>query len=177
MARKPGKYDAILPTLNELPPDPDRQTAIEAVKKLITNRDPIAVSDQYIKLRNAKLELQKKLTEVELYIDAHEQILTSSQASGDHAWGRYGVRPNALRLASGDTIRIQKEPVGKVSDKEAYRLWCIDNGYERQLQLWPSTTNAIIKERLLKGEPEPDGTEAYFYNKIVYVKSGAGDDE
>lgn len=32
-------------------------------------------------------------------------------------------------------------------------------GYENQLQLWPSTMNALAKERTLAGEPPPDGVE------------------
>lgn len=42
-------------------------------------------------------------------------------------------------------------------------------GYERQLQLWPTTMNSVAKERLLAGEPQPDGVEVNRYRKVVYT--------
>lgn len=173
MATKPSKYATILSRLHlAAPDDPVRQDKIEQVKTQITNRNPIALASNYIELRATKDSLKATLSAIELRIEAHEQLLATSQNAGEPDWGRYGVKPNAIRLATGDTIRIQPEPYGKVLDREQFRLWCIKNGYERQLQLWPSTMNAVVKERLLAGQPEPDGTEAYFYNKIVLVKKG-----
>lgn len=173
MARKSGKYDDLIPKLHKLPPsNTDWQSRVDEVKSIIKERHPLILAENYIGLRQTREFVKAKLTELELQVEAHEQLLESSQEAGESAWGKYGVKPNALRLSTGDTIRIQKEPTGKVVDKEMYRLWCLDNGYERQLQLWPSTTNAIIKERLLHGDPEPDGTEAYFLTKVVLVKKG-----
>lgn len=34
-------------------------------------------------------------------------------------------------------------------------------GYEKQLQLWPSSMNAIVKERTLEGVAPPDGVEVF----------------
>lgn len=174
MARaKPGKYDLVLPGLKPLPPsDLEWQAKVEAVKIKLTNRDPVALATRYIELREQKDTLKAALQLVELQVEAHEQLLIASEDASEYAWGRYGVKPNALRLEAGHTIRVQPEPYGRVEDKEKFRLWCIANGYERQLQLWPSTMNTIIKERLLAGDPEPDGTQAYAYYKVVLVKKG-----
>lgn len=167
---KQGKYDEVLPNLPKLLAEAPRQEKIDQEKAKVVVREPSLMAESYIALRAAKDGLKAQLSSVELKIEAYEQLLTESQENQEDGWGRYGVKDNALRLPTGDTIRIQPEPYGKVVDKEAFRLWCIANGYERQLQLWPSTMNALVKERLLAGEPEPDGTEAFSYTKIVWVK-------
>lgn len=108
--------------------------------------------------------------------EACVQLLVASQERGDEAWGKYGVKDNAMRLEGGETIRVQSEPYGQVKDKEAFRLWCIDNGYEKSLQLWPATMNAIAKERCVNGEPNPDGVEVFRKDIVKYVAPGGGDE-
>jgi len=100
-------------------------------------------------------------------------LLQRSQEHGEPGWGQYGVKDNALRLPDGSTVRVDQEPQARVMDKEAFRLWCIANGYERQMKLHHGTMNGIVKERALAGEPGPDGTETYAYTKVVFVKKGA----
>lgn len=122
-------------------------------------------------LARAEKELKAaELAVINVKVAALEQLLAESQDQGAEGWGQYGVADNALRLPDGSTVRIQKEPYGKVVDKEAFRLWCIENGYGPQLMLWPSTTNLIVKERLLAGEPEPAGIEAFFLTKVVFTE-------
>ena len=175
MARPvPGKYDAVLPSLKPLPPaDAGYQEKVDRAKEQITDRAATALAAEYARLRAEKDKANAALSAINLRIEAYEQLLAESQESRAEGWGQFGVKDNALRLASGETVRIQKEPYGKVADKEAFRLWCIANGYERQLQLWPSTMNALVKERLLTGEEPPDGTEAFSYVKVMFVKAGA----
>jgi len=171
---KPGKYDAVLQHLQKLPPaDLTYQEKIERVKDEIGTRDAVRLGADYVAWRAREAELKAALSEVNLQLAAYEQLLAESQEIQSAGWGDYGVKDNALRLPTGETIRVQPEPYGQVKDKEAFRLWCIANGYERQLQLWPSTMNAIVKERLLAGDPEPDGCEAFSKTKIVLVKNGA----
>lgn len=203
-----GKYDAILPGLPPLPPaDLKYQERVELAKAEVTDRDATALAEEYIRLRAEKDKINEKLSRVSLQIEAHEQLLADSKESKAPGWGLFGVKDNALRLASGDTIRIQKEPYGKVADKEAFRLWCVapadrcmecgereaapwhdeltstdenthafrpGGGMERQLQLWPSTMNAIVKERLVVGMEPPDGVAAFSYTKVMFVKAGSG---
>ena len=207
MARKPGTYDAVMPGLPPLPPDdPARQEKIEQIKAKVADRDATTLAGDYIRLRKEKEMISAQLSAVEIQVKAYEQLLTESQDAKANGWGLHGVKPNALRLANGGTVRIQKEPYGKVMDKEAFRLWCMapadkcmicgereaapwhnepaladdpqvhpfkpGGGYERQLQLWPSTMNGVVKERLLAGEEPPDGTEAFSYTKVMFVKAG-----
>jgi hypothetical protein len=170
---RPGKYDHVLQNLSPLPPeDPKRQEVIDQIKESL-GHDATLIARGYINFRTRKEELKAALSEVQIQIDAHEQALTESQEIQSAGWGEYGAKDNMLRLSTGETIRIDHEPMGKVVDKEAFRVWCINNGYERQLQLWPTTTNAICKERLLAGKPEPDGCETFAWRKVVLTKNGA----
>lgn len=165
-----GIYDAVLP--KDAPttdPDSKRQEKIDRIKSEIGKPDAVTLGMVYASLRKEKADIEERLYSVGLRISAVEQLLMDSQAAADAEWGQYGAKDNAIRLASGDVIRIDREPQGKVVDKEAFRLWCIENGYERQLQLWPSRMNSICKERLKAGEPEPDGCDISTYKKIVFT--------
>ena len=165
-----GKYDAVLPGLPKLVELPAYQERVDQVKQTLVEVRVVELAAFYVSLREKKREIEEELGALNLQITACEQLLAASQEAGAEGWGLYGVKDNAIRLPNGDTVRVQLEPSGKVVDKEAFRLWCLANGYERELQLWPSTMNALVKERLLAGEPEPDGCEAYSYTKIVYTR-------
>lgn len=171
-----GKYDAITPLLPKLQPDdPSRQQKIDAVKNGVTNRDAIPLATEFIRLRLLKDDMESDLKAVNLMIEVYEQLLAESQEAERAGWGEYGVKENALRLPDGDTVRIEIQPYGQVKDKEAFRLWCLKNGYERQMHLWPSTTNAVVKERLFTGDPSPDGCEAFQKTTVKYVKKGSAE--
>ena len=171
---RPGKYDHVLPGLPKLPPsDLSYQEKVQAIKDGVATHDAVLLANNYLTLRRRKDELNAIISEVNTRIEAFEQLLAESQEIQSAGWGDYGVKDNALRLPTGETIRVQPEPYGQVKDKEAFRLWCLANGYERQMHLWPTTRNAIVKERLLKGEPEPDGCETFSKNKIVLVGNGS----
>jgi len=174
VAAKPGKYDAIIPSLPKMPAsDPSYQERVEAAKAEIPNKDAVAMATEYVRLRKLKDAINDELSAVQLLITAHEQLLDVSQEAEEPGWGLYGTKDNAIKLASGETVRIQREPAGKVVDREAWRQWGVANGYERQMALHPGTMNSIVKERLLSGEACPEGTEAYVYTKVVFVKNGA----
>lgn len=183
-----GIYDTIVTTLKPLPPaDASYQDKVDKIKEAIHARDGLSLASAYARLRTGsgrtpsasevealihdfgKDGLAKIAYQINLRIEAYEQLLDASQDEQAPGWGTHGVKDNAVRLPSGDTVRVNREPYGKVMDKEQFRLWCIANGYESQLQLWPSTMNAIVKERLKEGEPPPDGTEAFSYVKVSLV--------
>lgn len=175
MSRSEGKYAAVLAERNlpKAPPaDAGWQARIDATKANILTRDATRMAEAYVEHRRRKAAIEETLGQLNTVIAAYEQLLAESQEQGAEGWGAYGVKPNAIRLATGETVRVTREPQAKVVDKEAFRRWAIANGYESQLQLMWQTTNGIVKERLLAGEPEPPGTEAYSYTKIVLVKGG-----
>ncbi len=171
MAKKqPGVYDHVLPGLPVAPPeDVKYQEKVDALKIDIGRPDAMTLANLYTEARAEKDALEAEEYKVNMRIEAITQLLADSEERGDAGWGDYGANDNALKLIDGGNIRVQPEPYAQVSNKEDFRLWCIANGYERKLQLWPSTTNAVCKERLKNGEPMPDGCEMYKRNKVVYT--------
>lgn len=200
-----GKYDAILNTLKPVPPqDQPYQQRVDAVKETLAPLDTRDVAAEYVGLRKGRgrpvdllfakglnvtrEEEQRILVDAlgkdgieallkvcNLRIEAATQLLIARQEAGVGGWGEYGVKDNALRMEDGGTIRVKSEPYPQVKDKEAYRLWCIANGYETQMQLWPTTTAAIAKERRLNGDPDPDGVEVFRKESLVYVGPGSAE--
>lgn len=174
--KKPGKYDHIIPKLPRYEPtdaeELSRQDSINALKDEITDRTPVKLAALYAEMRKEKDELKEQLSVVELTVEALEQLLIASQEKGEPGWGLYGANEKTIRLPSGASIRTEAGIYAKVIDKEKFRLWCIANDYENQLQLWPSVMAAVTKERLLAGEPEPDGVEATGTTSLKFSKGG-----
>lgn len=184
----PSKYDKVLPGLKKAPPaDLSFQQKVDKAKAEIGNRIEIVdgqpcvvgrktapeLAFEYAALCAEDARVKAHQEDVNVRFEAVTQLLTASQEAAEPEWGKYGVAENALRLPTGDTLRVQPEPYGQVKDKEAFREWCLANGYERQLQLWPSTMNAVCKERLLEGQPLPDGCDVFIKTKIVYASAPA----
>ena len=189
MARKPGKYEAVIGGLEPLPPEnPSYQEKVNAYKAEISAavvHTPESLAQVYEKIRRGTgnpIDKDFLETLIELLGDdgisdlksecdkrmlAVEQMLATSHDGDEPGWGMYGANDNAVRLPGGSSISIEKEPTGKVEDKEAFRKWCIADGLENSLQLWPSTMNAIVKKRCLDGLPEPDGIKIYSKIKVV----------
>jgi len=166
-----GKYALILPQLKKAEPeDPGYQEKVEEAKRKITTRDAVKLAEDYIFFRSKKEEINRTLYAINLMLAAYEQLLDDSQERQAAGWGDYGVSDNSIKLATGALIRVQREPQAKILDKEAYRLWCINNEYERQMHLAWATTNSIVKERLVAGLPAPDGCEANSFTKVYYTK-------
>lgn len=117
--------------------------------------------------------IDELLSEAQRILEAHEQLLIESYETDERGWGEYGASESTVRLPSGSSVSAQWEPYPKVEDKERFRQWCVKNGLEQSLQLWPSTMASITKQYLMAGQPEPDGVVAYGRYKIVYRKAGA----
>lgn len=166
-----SKYAEIVPGLKPERPDAARQERLDAVKDEFGTTDPLKLADIYVELRadidNAE-ELAKAL---KLRLEAVEQMLVASQDAGEKQWGQYGVERNALRLASGATIRVVSLPIPVVVDKAAYRKWCDANGYGPELMMWPTKTAAIMRERLEAGEQCPTGIEARRRDSLTLTKA------
>lgn len=192
MARKPGIYEHVMDGLQPPPiEDPSQQERINNFKTKIREKEvPTATSLalDYRKLREGIgnpidedfLETLIELlgdegicalkSECDMRMEAYEQMLVASHDGDEPGWGMYGASEHTVRLPDGGSVSVQREPMGKVMDKEKFRLWCIKDGLENSLQLWPSTMNAIVKKRILNGESEPDGVEAFSKTKIVLRK-------
>lgn len=73
---------------------------------------------------------------------------------------------DSIRLTDGQLISTYPEPYAKIVDRDAFREWCIQQELGRQLQLPWQTTNSLLKQRLIAGEPEPPGIEAHSITRI-----------
>ena len=165
MAR--GKYDDIvekLPTWQH--EEPTYQAKVDAKKREIYNEIGEGLSSASLALlykdaRKEKEEAEKVLYDINVELTAITQMLVD----------RYEIDGiTSTRLDTGESISLRYEPYAVVEDREKIWQWCKDNGYEREMQLSWNTLNAIMKERLLKGEPEPEGVRAYTRVKPVYYK-------
>lgn len=162
-----GKYDEVVDKLPMLPAEePAYQAKVEAKQREIFGEIGSALSSGsiaqlYATSRMEKEELEKKLYEVNLELNAITQMLVD----------RYEIDGiNSLKLDSGETIRLQYEPYAVVEDREKVWQWCKDNGHEREMQLHWSTLNTITKDRLLQGQSEPDGVRAYVKVKPIFSR-------
>lgn len=165
-----GKYDAVIENLKPAPiVDPDDlkyQEKVNAAKLELTvdaetgeifKLTPDQLAAAYATLRAKKAEISTLLYPLQVKIVALEQMLVASWDDDEDGWGTYGAGPNTVKLRDGTAVDVDAQPEGKVEDKEKFRLWCLANGLEHKLQLWPSTMNAIAKERCLAGAAPPDG--------------------
>ncbi|KKM78484.1 hypothetical protein LCGC14_1359450 [marine sediment metagenome] len=105
-------------------------------------------------------EKKKALSAAALRLEALEQMLIN----------RYEEEDVSSIKVTGAAVRVQTEPYAVVKDKEVFRLWCIANGLEKSLSLMWQSTNSITKDRLLAGQPEPDGVEAFTKGKVVVTR-------
>lgn len=105
--------------------------------------------------------LDEIVKEVNLRIEAIQQLMTDQFEVEDLS---------GVRMADGGLVSQIKEPYPKVEDKSKFLKWCIDNGLSNQLSLHVKTMESIVKQRLLDGEPEPDGVRAYFKTRYMLRK-------
>jgi hypothetical protein len=159
-----GKYDHVLDKLPKLlGEEPDYQARIDAVKREILTKEKryaATFAAEYAKVRREKAIVKKILSEIDLRLTAYEQLVVD----------QFEVEATkSLTLEGGDIVRIQPEPYLVVEDKEKFRQWCIANGMERELHLLWQTANSLCKERLIIGEPEPEGTRVFNRVKIVFT--------
>lgn len=156
MAR--GKWAAFAGQLpNEPPEDAARQDRVnirksEILRESVVELTASQLARRYAQLRASEEVIEKQLKDVKFELEAITQLLIS----------RYEEEgTSSVRLDDGTAVSVIIEPKANVVDKEAFRLWCLEQGLERSLQLPWSTTNALTKERLQNGEPEPDGVKAF----------------
>ncbi len=191
MARKPGVYAHLTPHLPKYPGvDPSKREIVSAVQAVIkspterdTSTDPQRVeaivqsmeehfallcdivktstngkqyASEYARVYAEIRDLQDRLkawgSNLEVLLDAYQELYVN-QAEVE------GV--SSMRIASGESVSFYYEPYPQVIDAEAFRLWCLANGFERKMVLHPSIVSSHTKERLLAGEPEPDGVKIF----------------
>jgi hypothetical protein len=140
------------------------QQRVEAVREEILSTHGVTwlpasvLARDYREIRDEIDAIEEQLSGANLRLEAVKQLLVQQFEVEDIT---------SLALADGSTVRVQTEPYAQVKDKEAFRQWCLQHGFEAQMVLPWATTNSITKERLLAGKPEPEGVEASQLNKVV----------
>src|SRR5258706_2341797 len=130
----PSKYDFIIPSLPDLPPqDPSFQEKVRAFKSGVINdpdfeKTPVNLAQEYVDLRFAKDELEKQLTNINLSLEAFTQMLIESCDSNAPEWGTYGAEKSTLKMITGAAVKVDRQPYASVKDKEANRRWAIKEG-------------------------------------------------
>lgn len=162
-----SKYASVLPGLPRFPgSDPGYAEKVEAEKqKLLADpsfpSDAFGLATEFANLRAQEDEWEEGLKALRLRMDAVTNLLIE----------RYDIdQGKSVTLASGATVSYQPEPYTSVEDRDVFRQWALDNGYERSLALPWQTTNAVAKELLLKGEDIPAGTKVWMRPKLVLRK-------
>ena len=105
-----------------------------------------------IAIREERDQAKLALAEITVRLTGCEQLIADAfEASGI----------TSMRLDTGDTVGTQIKPYARVADRTIFRQWCVEHGYEDALALPWQTTNQLVAERLLDGQPEPDGIDTY----------------
>jgi hypothetical protein len=97
-----------------------------------------------------------------------EGVVLFEEAMADLVDEIMAVRSTDLKLNLSPTVYYQSEPYAVVEDKDKFRKWCVENELGEQLQLWPTTTQSIVKQRLLAGDTLPDGVTATNKPKLTF---------
>lgn len=161
-----GKYAGVTSKLPRMPQgagedgDVSRSEKLKLVETEIALRVSMkssALAREFAEIRAEKEAAERILSEIQLRLDAVVNLMVEQfEAEG----------LSSVRLDTGRLVSIGYEPYAQVVDKEAFRRWCIAHGLERSLQLWPSTTQKLVKDMLLAGDPEPDGIQTFSKPKI-----------
>lgn len=187
-----GKYAKIIKTLPKFQGRDAQTQRIEAVAKLIEGepdfvRQASSLAATYVKLRAMRMILDHAESSLELRTKAIEQLALSQfeneatlaikldegvvlfeEAMADLMDELLNIKIYDIQLNLTPTVYYQSEPYATVEDKEAFRRWCVNNELGEQLQLWPTTTQKIVKERLLAGDTLPDGVTASNKPKLTF---------
>ena len=163
-----SKYAGVTPGLPRFQQETKYQDKVNETKnKIFEDLDgspsSSALVHEYVAQRGIIDDLKATLSEANLRLEALAQMITDQFDDED---------VTSLKI-QGATVRVQIEPYASVKDRDLFRRWCIANGLEESLQLPWQSTNSITKERLLAGDPEPDGVEAFQKSKLVLTRDKA----
>ena len=160
-----SKYAAVTPNLPRLDnTEPGQKDKVEVLKTALVSEFTTSadLANEYVTVRSVEDDLNEQLDEVRLRRTAVESLLIAKMDED-------GL--DAMRLACGFNIFVQVAPYAQVVDREACRKWCIAQGMENQMTLPWSTLNSLNSERLLAGEPEPDGVQTFAKTTLMRRKA------
>lgn len=187
-----GKWTKLVDNLPKLPPDDlAYQEKVDQVKAAYFYREtPTAESlareyrraregDGPILSESETMELIQRLgcdgieallKQANIRVEALEQMLVESHDMDSPGWGTHGAKDNGLRMVTGHLVTVTYEPAPKVTDRDGFREWCLDEdrgGLKNSLMLPPATTIALAKRFLEAELPMPDGITVYARPKVT----------
>jgi hypothetical protein len=159
-----GKYSDL--KLDKVPPIKDeRRSRIDDMKASIQEKfrnDSIKLASFYTKTRKEIDEIKADQAAKQIVLDAISELVID-------AFEFQGV--TSLKLDTGESVRMEVIPYPYVEDREKFRLWCIEEGLEKEMVLHFKTMESMVKEKLLEGEPEPPGIKAYLNSRLKFVRA------
>jgi hypothetical protein len=132
------------------------------IKLLDPHKQGADYARAYRTLRIIKEEVKERLSNIDLLLDAHAQMMVDQFEVED---------VDLLKLSDGDKVNVQFEPYPKTIDPTAVREWCVAQGYLSQMSLPWQTFHMLVKQRLLEGLPAPPGVELTSRPKVVFTRA------
>ena len=140
---------------------PDYQEKVNVLKNDLAGIDTIEIAKKFSDLKAEKEEIEKQEYQVNLELEACNQILVERfNAQG-------GLRGLKLEDRSFGT---KTEPYTKIEDSRAINQFLRDNDMDELRTVNWQTLNGLAKERLENGEPEIPGTKVYMRETVVMRK-------
>jgi hypothetical protein len=158
-----GKYSHITPHLPpKQPDDADYQKRVDDAKVAIVERTASTLAERYAALRVEKDAADDALSAINLQLEATTQLIVDQ-------FEQDGL--TSVKLDGGQSVTVGYEPYSVVSDRDALWEWGMDpnqGNMARAFTLNWQLLNSLVKDLLLKGEPEPPGVTATSRSKITF---------
>ena len=155
-----GKYTNVAAGLKPKPEESQWQESVNQVKRDLVEDKPSEsdLAKKILLIRQEKDRIKELLSAINIKLGAYEQLIADKFEDA-------GI--TQVRLETGETIRTQMKPYARVTDRSAFREWCIGNGLEEALVLPWQTTNALVSDRLVDGLDEPDGIDTFKQTTVI----------
>lgn len=135
---------------------------VNEAKTEITEREPTGLAARYAGVRAEMKSAKDMVSVIQVQLDACSELLVDQfEAEGI----------TSLKMKDGSSVRVDVKPINVTKDREGFRLWCIEEGLQKEMHLHPGTARTMMCNMLLAGEDIPPGLEAFMKDKIVFTKA------
>ena len=138
--------------------NPERIQIIQTIKEENSSKSKEELGREFSNLKFEKEKLEDELKAINLQLEARNSLLFEMFEAS---------RISSLKLNTGETLYIKDEPYAQLVDKTRVNDWFIENEMDELRSVNWQTLNAVVKERLEKGETLPEGVEVYMKSQIV----------
>lgn len=156
-----GKWTAFKKVLPAVPVDGAYQAKVDVVKAEFADKPLAELTKAYDEVNGHKAEAEKEIKEMNVQLEALEQLLVSRLED---------LGLTSVRVDGGGSFLLTDEPYASVADRAKCREWFEEKDQRELLAPHPSTLKALIKSRLEAGE-DPDVVGREMGVKI-FMKTG-----